>query len=35
VFRDETTPLVLADVEYLFPIYHEANAYPHMLKQSI
>lgn len=35
VFRDETAPLVLAGVEYLFPIYHEANTYPHLLKQGI
>jgi hypothetical protein len=35
VFRDETTPLVLAGVEYLFPIYREANTYPHLLEQGV
>lgn len=33
--RDETAPLVLAGVEYLFPIYREANTYPHLLEQGI
>jgi Bacterial archaeo-eukaryotic release factor family 7 len=33
--RDETAPLVLAGVEYLFPIYQEANSYPHLLEQGI
>ena len=31
----ETAPLVLACVEYLFPIYKEANTYPHLLEQVI
>ena len=35
LLRDETAPLVLAGVEYLFPIYQEANSYPHLLEQGI
>ncbi len=35
LLRDETAPLVLAGVEYLFPIYQEANTYPHLLEQGI
>jgi hypothetical protein len=33
--RDETAPLVLAGVEYLFPLYQQANSYPHLLEQGI
>ncbi|MBD2693850.1 hypothetical protein [Anabaena catenula] len=33
--REEKAPLVLAGVEYLFPIYQEANTYPHLLEESI
>ncbi|MBD2295780.1 hypothetical protein H6G06_20450 [Anabaena sphaerica FACHB-251] len=33
--RDEKAPLVLAGVEYLFPIYQEANTYPHLLEETI
>ncbi|WP_413175520.1 hypothetical protein [Anabaena azotica] len=33
--REEKSPLVLAGVEYLFPIYQEANTYPHLLAESI
>jgi hypothetical protein len=33
--RDEKAPLVLAGVEYLFPIYQAANTYPHLLDESI
>jgi hypothetical protein len=33
--RDENAPLVLAGVEYLFPIYQEANTYPHLLEENI
>jgi hypothetical protein len=32
---NEHAPLVLAAVEYLFPIYREANTYPHLLEQGI
>lgn len=33
VLKDEQAPLVLAGVEYLLPIYAEANTYPHLLSQ--
>jgi hypothetical protein len=29
------SPLVLAGVEYLFPLYKEANSYPHLLEEGI
>jgi hypothetical protein len=32
---EEKAPLVLAGVEYLFPIYQAANTYPHLLDESI
>ncbi len=35
ILHDETAPLVLACVEYLFPIYKEANTYSHLLEQVI
>ena len=35
LLRDETASLVLAGVEYLFPIYQQANSYPHLLEQGI
>jgi hypothetical protein len=35
VLRNERAPLVLAGVEYLFPIYREANTYPRLLEQGI
>lgn len=35
VLQDETSPLVLASVDYLLPIYKEANSYPHLLEQGI
>ncbi|HVB22795.1 MAG TPA: hypothetical protein VNG51_12695 [Ktedonobacteraceae bacterium] len=35
LLRDETAPLVLAGVEYLIPIYREANTYPHLMEQAI
>ncbi len=28
-------PLVLAGVDYLLPIYHEANSYPHLIEEGI
>jgi hypothetical protein len=31
----ETAPLLLAGVNYLLPIYHEANSYPHIVKEGI
>jgi len=35
LLRDETAPLVLAGVEFLLPIYREANTYPHLVDQEI
>jgi len=35
LMKEETTPLVLAGVEYLFSLYHEANTYPHLLGQGV
>lgn len=32
---EERAPLLLAGVEYLFPLYREANSYPHLLEQGI
>lgn len=33
--RGKKAPLVLVGVEYLFPIYREANTYPHLVAQGI
>jgi hypothetical protein len=33
--REETAPLILAGVDYLHPIYREANTYSHLLEQGI
>jgi Bacterial archaeo-eukaryotic release factor family 7 len=33
--RDERSPLVLAGVEYYFPIYREANSYPHLVEGGV
>jgi hypothetical protein len=35
IFRGRRAPLVLAGVEYLFPIYHEANSYGHLLEEGV
>ena len=35
MLKDEQAPLVLAGVEYLFPIYSEANTYPYIVKKGI
>ncbi|MCL5959163.1 MAG: hypothetical protein M1358_07550 [Chloroflexi bacterium] len=35
VLHEERAPLVLAGVEYLFPIYREANTYSHLLEEGI
>ena len=35
LLKDERTPLVLAGVEYLFPIYREANSFPHLIEEGI
>ena len=33
--REEKAPLVLASVEYLQPIYRQANTYPHLLEKGV
>jgi hypothetical protein len=35
VLREEQAPLVLAGVDYLLPLYREANSYPHLLAEGI
>jgi hypothetical protein len=35
ILREEDAPLVLAGVEYLHPLYHEANTYPHLIEKGI
>lgn len=35
ILRNEDAPLVLAGVEYLHPIYREANTYPHLVEGAI
>jgi hypothetical protein len=35
ILHDETAPLVLAGVEFLLPIYHEAKTYPHLLPEGV
>lgn len=35
LFQDERAPLVLAGVEYLFPIYKEANTYGYLLGEGV
>jgi hypothetical protein len=35
ILRDEQAPLVLAGVDYLHPIYRQANTYRHLLDQGI
>jgi len=35
LLRDESVPLVLAGVEYLFPIYRQANTYPYLLHHGV
>jgi hypothetical protein len=35
ILREEQAPLVLAGVDYLFPIYREANRYPHLADAGI
>ena len=35
LLRDERAPLILAGVEYLFPIYREANTYPGLIEEGI
>ncbi|MDI6726143.1 MAG: hypothetical protein QMD32_04200 [Smithellaceae bacterium] len=33
--REETAPLVIAGVDYLFPIYKEVNSYQHLMEEGI
>jgi hypothetical protein len=33
--KNQKAPLVLAGVEYLFPIYRETNEYPHLMEEGI
>jgi hypothetical protein len=35
VLRDETAPLLLAGVRYLFPLYAQANSYPHLHAEGV
>jgi hypothetical protein len=35
MLRGHTAPLVLAGVEYLFPIYREANTYPNLVTEGV
>jgi hypothetical protein len=35
LLKEEKIPLVLAGVDYLFPIYREANTYPHLMDEGI
>lgn len=35
LLRGERVPLVLAGVDYLFPIYREVNTYPHLMEDGI
>jgi Bacterial archaeo-eukaryotic release factor family 7 len=35
LLRDEKAPLVLAGVEYLLPIYQQANTYPYLLHRGV
>ena len=35
VLHEENTPLILAGVEFLLPIYHEANSYGNLLEKGI
>ncbi len=35
MLREETAPLIVACVDYLFPIYREANTYPHLYQENI
>jgi hypothetical protein len=35
LLRDERVPLVLAGVDYLFPIYREVNTYPYLMEDGI
>lgn len=34
-FHEDQPPLLLAGVDFLLPIYHEANSYPHLLEEGV
>ena len=35
LLQNEQAPLILAGVEYLFPIYQQANSYPHLIDEGV
>jgi len=35
IIADKNTPLILAGIDYLQPIYREANTYPHLLPEGV
>jgi hypothetical protein len=35
LLREERVPLILAAVEYVHPIYREANSYPHLMEEGL
>lgn len=35
ILHDKRAPLVLAGVGFLLPLYHEANTYPHLVKEGV
>lgn len=35
ILKGKKVPLVLAGVEYLFPLYREVNTYPHLLEEGV
>jgi len=35
LIKDKSIPMILAGVDYLLPIYHEASGYPHLLKDGL
>lgn len=35
LLKESNAPLVLAGVEYLLPLYHEVNTYPHLVTESL
>jgi hypothetical protein len=35
ILHEEDAPLVIAGVEYLHPLYHEVNTYPHLIEKGI
>lgn len=35
ILKDGSAPMVLAGVDYLFPIYRDANTYPHLIEEGL